>query len=109
LAAFVASLLAIACRRATVASGTKTIIARRRAIVDSGLAPGPGDLGLIRFQRVADRGVDVSLSGGSVSRLGCTVSGVSRAIGLVEVVLPGHGTESVATSRKQRLRRAAST
>ena len=103
-AAFVAALFAVACRRPTVASGASAIPSRRRAIVGSGLALGPRDLGLIRFQCVADRRANVSLSGSSVSCLCRTVSGLSGAIGLVEVVLRIHGTEAYPPRRSDRPR-----
>jgi hypothetical protein len=94
LAAFVAALLAVAGTGATVRSGACAILGRGRAIVGGGLALGPGRLGLVRVQRVAERGVDVSLSGSLVSGLCGTISGVGRAIGLVAVVLRGHRTQA---------------
>jgi hypothetical protein len=57
------------------------------------LALGPGDLGLIRFQRIADRGLDVSLCGRLISRFRCTISGLSGPVGLVPVVFAGHRTK----------------
>jgi hypothetical protein len=90
LAAFVAALLAVAGGGAAVASGVCAILGRRGAVVGSGLTLGAGHLGLIWFQRVADRCTEVALSGRLVARLGRTISGVSRSIGLVEVVSCGH-------------------
>jgi hypothetical protein len=58
------------------------------------LALGPCDLGLIRFQRIADRGADVSLSGSLISTLCRTISGVSRAVGLVAIVVAAHRTKA---------------
>ena len=94
LVAFFSSLLAVACSRATVASSAHTILGRRRAIIRSRSALGPGELGLIRLQGIADRGVDVTPSGSLVSRLCGAISGVSGAIGLVALVVGGHETEA---------------
>jgi len=93
-ATFVSSLLAVACGGATVAAGTSAILGRRPPIVGGGLSLGAGDLGLIRFQRVADRCVDVSPSGSAISRLSGTISRVGRSVGLVKVVVRGHGNEA---------------
>ena len=90
LAAFVASLLAVAHRGATVVPGPAAIIGRCRAIVSRGSALGAGRVGLIRVDGVADCCVDVSLSGASISSFSCAISAVGRAIGLVEVVFGGH-------------------
>jgi serine/threonine-protein kinase RsbW/stage II sporulation protein AB (anti-sigma F factor) len=79
--------------RATVIAGACAILRRRRPIVGGGLALGPGELGLIRFERIADRGADVSLCGRLVSCLRRAISGVRGVIGLVPVLLRGHGAK----------------
>jgi hypothetical protein len=92
LAACVASALAVAGGGAAVASGAAAILGRSRPIVGGGFPRGESCLGLIRLERVADRGADVALPGRSVAALGRAISGVGVPIGLIAVI-GCHGRE----------------
>jgi anti-sigma regulatory factor (Ser/Thr protein kinase) len=111
LAAFAASPFAVGCRGATVVPGPHAIPGRRRAIVRSRSALGLSGLGLIFLQRVADRRADVTFPGRPVPRLRRTVSRLSRAIGLVELVLCAHHSKPIHRAQHGRLaaRRAGQT
>ena len=88
LAAFVASLLAVAGRGAAVACGCAAIVGRVGAIVGGRLSRGARLLGLVELERVADRGADVALPGSLVALLGFAVPGVGGPIGLIAVIGP---------------------
>jgi hypothetical protein len=95
LAAFIASPLAVAGGGPAVAPGIAAIPGGSRPIVRGRLAPGARDLGLILFERVADRGEDVALPSDAVTALGRAISGVGVPIGLVAVIGSGHGRERI--------------
>jgi serine/threonine-protein kinase RsbW/stage II sporulation protein AB (anti-sigma F factor) len=88
--------LAVAGGGAAVASGVAAVLGRSRSILSGRFPCGTSHLGLIRLERVADRGADVPLPGRSVAALGRAVAGVGVLLGLVAIIGGCH-RETVAT------------
>ena len=94
--ACVASLLAVVGGGAAVAAGAVAVFGRSCPIVAGWFSCCASYLGLVGFERVADRGADVAVPGRLVAALGSAVSVVGVAISLIAVIGYGHG-RSLAT------------
>jgi len=83
--------LAVAGGGAAVASGVVAVLGRNRSTLSGRFPRRTSQLGLIRLERVADRGADVPLPARWVAALGRAVSRVGVPIGLIAIIGGSHG------------------